>query len=342
MAEKTTDEKKPPQIVLPDGGAPPAADPALTGPAVAPVAPKTYCASIYPGPKVPLPEPLGSTLKQLETTLGKPLWMIIQAHDGPFAHIDGRLYDAFHAAKPELVRDEPVALLVHSPGGSARDAYEIARLLQRRCGGFSAVVPRAAMSAATLLVLGAQNILNGHDAVLGPLDAQLYDPDTEIYASVLNEVQALERLRAYALESVHETLMLLFDLTGKKIDTLLPQVLHFVSETSRPLLEKIDVVHYTERSRILKVAEEYAVRLLRPKHPEPRGHEAQDVARRIASHFVEKYPEHDFPIDMDEAIKIGLDVEKPTAEQDALLEALWTEVSGRTVIGRIEEVTGNA
>ena len=79
------------------------------------------------------------------------------------------------------------------------------------------------MSAATLLTLGADGILMGPDASLGPLDAQIFDIETEMYGSVLNEVQALERLRAYALESVDETMQLLVTRTGKRVETLLPR-----------------------------------------------------------------------------------------------------------------------
>lgn len=42
----------------------------------------------------------------------------------------------------------------------------------------------------------------------------------------------------------------------------LPIVLEYSSVLLKPLFEKIDVIHYTQMSRILKVAEEYALRLL--------------------------------------------------------------------------------
>jgi len=192
------------------------------------------------------------------------------------------------------------------------------------------------MSAATLLTLGSDAILMGPDASLGPLDAQIMDTETETFGSVLNEVQALERLRAYALESVDETMQLMLSRTGKRVETLLPQVLRFVSDSMQPLLTKIDVVHYNERARILKVGEEYAVRLLRRLHPEVPGR--PDVARRIASTLVESYPEHGFWIDREEAKQIGLAVVDTDDKLDGILQALWTGVQGVTAIGMFEEV----
>jgi hypothetical protein len=303
---------------------------------------KAHIATIHPGPAEPLPAALGEALHRLQESIGLPVWVIAQDHAHPdqrFAHLDADVFNALHRARAELPADRPVALVIDSPGGSAPVAYRVARLLQRRCG-YVAVVPRAAMSAATLLVLGADRLFMGRDAVLGPLDAQVWDPESETYASVLNEVQALERLRAYSLESIDAAMLLLLTQTGKKIESLLPHVLKFVADTVRPLLEKIDVVHYNERARILKEAEEYAVRLLRRRFPPPSPHEGSDVARQVASRLVEKYPEHGFPIDIDEVRDhLGLSVEELSEEQNALLDELWYLLEGNTVIGRIEEVT---
>src|SRR3954464_1318288 len=99
-----------------------------------------------------------------------------------------------------LPQGSPVALVIHSPGGEARAAYQLATILRKHCGSFVAVVPRYAKSAATLLSLGASRILLGRCAELGPRDAQWEDPEREEHLSALDEVQALERLQAAALE----------------------------------------------------------------------------------------------------------------------------------------------
>jgi len=298
--------------------------------------PKSYVASLYPGRDTPLPEKLGESLDKLGSSLGMPVWLLLQDGDGYIDEITDLTAHMFRHERNLLEVSEPIALVINSPGGSARAAYAIARMICRRSGGFTAVVPDAAMSAATLLSLGATRILMADDACLGPLDAQVFDPDEEKQGSVLNEVQALERLRAYSLEAVDEAMQLLLGRTGKRIDSLLPHVLRFVAESMRPLLEKIDVVHYTERARILKVGEEYAVRLLRPKHPEPPDESRRDQARVIASSLVEKYPEHGFRIDREEARRIGLDVDSPNQEQADLLEIVWENLSGVTALGRLE------
>jgi len=283
---------------------------------------------------------LGSALYRLSKTLESPLWVIIQNHEGPFGHLENNLFEAFHAAKRELVGGQSIALLVESPGGDARAAYQLARMLQRRCGSYTAVVAKQAMSAATLLVLGSSRRIIADEATIGPLDVQIYDPDSETSQSALDEVQALDRLRDYAMDSLDHLMINLLLRTGKKIDTMLPHALRASVDMMRPLLEKIDVVHYNERSRLLKVGEEYARRLLAPEYPDRPQRDPDDVtAGTIAAKLVSNYPEHPFPIDRQEAATVlGLRVEAPSEEQAPILEELWTLVEATSVVGRITEV----
>ena len=92
-------------------------------------------------------------------------------------------------------------MVLESPGGFAPDAFNIARILCRHAGSFTVVIPSYAKSAATLLALGAERIVMGADAELGPLDAQLWDTEREERTSALDEIQALERLHTVALRA---------------------------------------------------------------------------------------------------------------------------------------------
>ena len=219
--------------------------------------------------------------------------------------------------------------LVDSPGGDAKAAYQLAMLLKRRCGQFVAIVPRYAKSAATLLCLGAKEILMSGDAELGPLDIQIMEIDREERVSALDEVQSLDRLSAFAQQAVDRQMQLLMNRSGMKIRTLLPDVHSFVSNMVRPLFEKIDIVHYTQMSRLLKVAEGYAHRLLAPNYP-------PDVALFIARHLVHSYPEHGFLIAADEAKQIGLNVIDPSAELSNLMDQLVPHLSGMAAVGLLE------
>jgi hypothetical protein len=247
--------------------------------------------------------------------------------------------EGFQNSRPLIEEGKPVALLIESPGGDAHHAYSIARIFQRRTRDFTVLVPRYAKSAATLLALGASKLILGRDAELGPLDVQMRDREREEYGSALDAVQSLERLNVFSLSAIDSLMMLLTQRTGKKLDTLLPLVLSYSNGFVRPLLEKIDTVDYTKKSRELKVAEEYAVRLMQQNYP-------LRIAKQIAAHLVEKYPTHGFVIDRQEAetdtiggetYGLGLKITSPTSELEQIFIAMQPYLDTLSVIGRLEQ-----
>lgn len=263
----------------------------------------------------PLPKELIESTRALEDELKMPVWLLIQRGDSDLDFISPPLVERLQFFKRKLPRGQQIALVIDSSGGSATSAYQLAELIRRQCGGFVAVVPRYAKSAATLLALGADRIYLGEDGELGPLDAQIVDPERESRNSALDEVQSLERLNAFALQATHQMMIWFLQTSGKRIDVLLPIVLKYVSDMMRPLLEDIDAVRYTQRSRDLKIAEEYARRLL------GRGH-LTDKATKVAYDLVTNYPEHGFPIYAEEARKIGLRVETLTGNLSEILDQM--------------------
>ncbi|MHB8577817.1 MAG: SDH family Clp fold serine proteinase [Dehalococcoidia bacterium] len=64
-------------------------------------------------------------------------------------------------------------LILHSPGGSAEAAESIIEYLRQRYDHIRVFVPLAAMSAATMMALGADEIVLGKHSQLGPIDPQL-------------------------------------------------------------------------------------------------------------------------------------------------------------------------
>ena len=253
----------------------------------------SYAASITGN----LPPEFGEKLAKLEAEMGSPIWLIIQkgTHDLPTGSLNDTLLDAFLARRSELRMGSGAILVIDSPGGEAESAYQLSRLFQRHCGGFVAVIPRYAKSAATLVVLGANAIIMGTDAELGPLDVQITDVQAERYGSALDEVQALERINAAALNQIDQTMLMLLPRTQKKIEFLLPHVMSYVASMMAPMVEKIDTLHYASYARILKVGEDYATRLLRSRFSEE---EATNIARQL----VNAYSEHAFVIDREELL----------------------------------------
>jgi ClpP class serine protease len=102
-----------------------------------------------------------------------PVWFLIQpGGSADFRELDYETKVAMCSAVSVLPEGEKIALIVDSPGGEAKAAHQIARLIRKRCEGFVGIVPEYAKSAATLLLLGSDKIIMGKNAELGPLDAR--------------------------------------------------------------------------------------------------------------------------------------------------------------------------
>ncbi|TCK05197.1 SDH family Clp fold serine proteinase [Phorcysia thermohydrogeniphila] len=69
--------------------------------------------------------------------------------------------------------DMPIDLIIHTPGGLALAATQIASALAKRKAPVRVIVPHYAMSGGTLIALAADEIVMDPNAVLGPLDPQL-------------------------------------------------------------------------------------------------------------------------------------------------------------------------
>jgi len=70
------------------------------------------------------------------------------------------------------VGEREVDLFLHSPGGSAEAAESIVDYLRTRFDHIRVIVPVAAMSAATMIALSADEIVMGAHSQLGPIDPQ--------------------------------------------------------------------------------------------------------------------------------------------------------------------------
>lgn len=80
---------------------------------------------------------------------------------------------AFMEVVHGLPREVPIDLILHSPGGTAEAAEAIVEYLRGRFPGLRVIVPVAAMSAATMMAMAADEIVMAAHSQLGPIDPQL-------------------------------------------------------------------------------------------------------------------------------------------------------------------------
>lgn len=69
--------------------------------------------------------------------------------------------------------EQPIDLILHTPGGLVLASEQIAKALVERKGKVTVFVPHYAMSGGTMIALAADEIVMDNNAVLGPVDPQI-------------------------------------------------------------------------------------------------------------------------------------------------------------------------
>lgn len=88
----------------------------------------------------------------------------------------GMLVDSIEMVLPEARKFDRLDLFLHSPGGFLDSAYKIIRICKEYAKEFNVIVPLAAKSAATVICLGANEIVMTVFAELGPIDPIIQHP----------------------------------------------------------------------------------------------------------------------------------------------------------------------
>ncbi len=118
--------------------------------------------------------------------LGIPVYRFIDIEDSE------AIIRAIRTTPPE----QPIALILHTPGGLVLAASQIAMALRSHPAKKIVIVPHYAMSGGTLIALAADEILLDRHAVLGPLDPQLPTPKGTFPAPSLIKIAKIKGEKA--------------------------------------------------------------------------------------------------------------------------------------------------
>lgn len=96
------------------------------------------------------------------------------------------------------IEETELDLILHSPGGTAEGAESFVEYIRQRFDHIRAIVPVAAMSAATMVALSADELVMGQHSQLGPIDPQLtiISPEGVRFApsqAILNQFEIAKR-----------------------------------------------------------------------------------------------------------------------------------------------------
>lgn len=244
---------------------------------------------------------INEKIEALEKKRNSKIFLFIE---GEADHICYPHREFLYRKKDEFKNIEKLEILLHSGGGHADCAYQIAKLFRNHCKELNVIVVSEAKSAATLMCLVADEIHMSERAELGPLDVQITDPIEKglDQFSPLDEFKSMEFLREYALEVLDYYAIALVRRGGVSVKEAYHEAMPAVANTVAPLYQKIEPSKIGSYRRSLAVGEEYAKRLLRLTGLQT------SHANKIAEQLVWKYPSHDFVIDREEALDIGLPI----------------------------------
>ena len=219
-----------------------------------------------------------------------------------------------------LPKDKDAAdLLIVSNGGDPTVAWRIMSLLRERVKTVGALIPQAAFSAATLLALGADEIIMHPCGNLGPVDPQITAPKAGggvIQFGSEDLTGFLQFVRDKVGLSDQEHLKSAFELFCKEAGAVPIGVATRASQLSLSMGEKLLRMH-------MKDAE---------------GQKAKAIAETLNTKFFT----HGYPVGRNEAKEIGLKVIEPDTNLERLIWEVWLDLEAemrcRDIFNWMEEV----
>jgi hypothetical protein len=195
-----------------------------------------------------------------------------------------------------------LSLILHTNGGDTAAAWRLINLLHTFCDELEVIIPAKALSAGTLISLGADRIVMTKQAALGPIDPSVNTPLNPVVPN-MPQVRApvsVEAVRGY-LDAAKEL--------GVSDSASLAQVLVDLSSKVHPLvLGQI----FRSRSQIRFLAKKLLKRQV------SNGEKMKEIIDFLCA----ESGSHDYTINRREAIELGLNVEKPSDSLYSLLRRL--------------------
>jgi hypothetical protein len=204
---------------------------------------------------------------------------------------------------PREPSERTIDLILDTFGGSLDSAFKTVLFVSQFTKRLRVFVPRRAKSAGTLVAIGAYELYMSPFAELGPLDTQIRDPRNPTdRVSALDCYQSVDYVRTFGLNTLSRTFRSLAGETRALIP--LSQLVNTSADFSigsiSPILTQVNALDFGGWGRTLKIGEMYAQVLL------SRAEYDDTESKEVAHQLVYGYTHHPFPIDVNEAKRIGL------------------------------------
>jgi len=200
-------------------------------------------------------------------------------------------------------------LYLVSNGGDGTVAWRIVSLIRERVKKFAVLVPEGAFSAATLIALGADEIVMHPNGNLGPTDPQIISPGERRKDGTSGQVK-------FGYEDLAAFLSFAEEQVGINDQSLKLEVFkQFCNEVGSL------TIGIAARSSQLTVNMGEQLLGLHMKDEQKRK------ARTISEALNKKFFHHGYPVSRNEAKEIGLKLAKPDPSVEATMWAIWQDIA---------------
>lgn len=216
--------------------------------------------------------------------------------------ISPEVIDLFVEHLDEIGPTNKISLLLYTSGGDTAAAWRLVNLLHTFCDELEVIVSAKALSAGTLISLGANKIVMTKQAALGPIDPSINHPLNPLIPNAphIKAPVSVEAIRGY-LDAAGEM--------GIKDSVSLTKILIDLSDKVHPLVLG-QIFRSREQIRFL------AKKLLK------RQIDDEDKTKEIIDFLCAESGSHDYTINRREARELGLRVENPSDDLYRLLRNL--------------------
>lgn len=195
----------------------------------------------------------------------------------------------FNLMSQKLGQVDDLNVLIHTNGGHPNTAYLLIQQIRKFAKNVNFLIPHHAYSGGTLMALGANQIIMGPYASLGPIDLQLFGGRLPL----LNIDKYVEFVK-HAKEITSDNRV--GEVEGR-----------FSTELLLQLTKEIPPTKIGELFRLRKLSEYYAKILLSDYMFANLDYRQKNV-ERIVKRLNSDYPDHSFDIDINIAKGLGLEV----------------------------------
>ena len=240
----------------------------------------------------------------------KVLSYITSSRQGMETTIARDCIDPFVDLLEKIGPTKRISLILHTDGGQTLAAWRLVNLIRMFCDELEVMIPLKALSAGTLISIGADRVIMTKQAALGPIDPSVNNPlnPQAVFSGQSKQVPvSVESVRGYLAAARDE-----LRIQGEEAITSV--LLNLTSHIHPLVLGEI----FRSQAQIRFLAK----KLL------PRQVGDNDKIESIIDFLCADTGSHDYTIDRREAAELGLNIEKPSDELYSLLRDIHLSYEG--------------